>query len=259
MDVAELLALYDQEQRIGIEYPDMRKDVLPHVIRFVRPAPGHSFILYSRLDETNADAVINEQFAYFKQAGLPFEWKVYDHDTPSDLEDRLVSRGLETEDPGAIMVLDLSETPRALLQPATADVRRLTVRDQLEDVIRVEEQIWGEDFSWMRQRIGDHMNNPGYVSVYVAYVEQQPACAGWVYFDRHGQFASLWGGSTVAEHRGRGLYTAVLAARVQEARQRGFRFLTIDAGEMSRPIVARQGFRLLTHARSCEWKVPAAD
>lgn len=259
MDMAELLALYDQEQRIGIEYPDMRKDVLPHVIRFVRPAPGHSFILYSRLDETNADAVIDEQFAYFKQAGLPFEWKVYDHDTPSDLKDRLVSHGLVTEDPGAIMVLDLSETPPALLQPVTADVRRLTHRDQLEDVIRVEEQIWGEDFSWMRQRIGDHMDIPGYVSVYVAYVEQKPACAGWVYFDRHDQFASLWGGSTVAEHRGRGLYTAVLAARVQEARQRGFRFLTIDAGEMSPPIVARQGFRLLTHARSCEWKVPAAE
>ncbi len=259
MDVAELLALYDQEQRIAIEYPDMRKDVLPHVIRFVRPGPGHSFILYSRLDETNADAVIDEQFAYFKQAGLPFEWKVYDHDTPSDLKDRLVSRGLEAEDPGAIMVLDLNEAPPEPLQPITADVRHLTLRDQLEDVIRIEEQIWGGDFNWIRRRMGDHLDIPGYLSVYVAYLEQQPACAGWVYFDRQGRFASLWGGSTVAEHRGCGLYTAVLAARVQEARQRGFRFLTIDAGEMSRPIVARHGFRLLTHARACEWKAPAAE
>lgn len=257
MDVAELLALYDQQQRIGIEYPDMRKDVLPYIVRFVRPAPGMSFILYSRLDETNADAAIDEQFAYFKQAGLPFEWKVYDHDTPSDLKDRLLNRGLVAEDPDAIMVLDLSEAPPALLEPVKADVRRLMHRDQIEDVIRVEEQIWGEDFSWMRQRIGDHMDIPGYVSVYVAYVEQQPACAGWTYFDTPGQFASLWGGSTVAEHRGRGLYTGILAARVQEARERGFRFLTIDAGEMSRPIVARHGFRFLTHAHACEWKAPA--
>jgi hypothetical protein len=32
------------------------------------------------------------------------------------------------------------------------------------------------------------------------------------------------------EYRKRGLYTAVLAARVQEAIQRGYRFLTIEAG-----------------------------
>ena len=42
--------------------------------------------------------------------------------------------------------------------------------------------------------------------------------------------------------------------RVQEAIERGYRFLTIDTSPMSRPIVARHGFRLLTYARDCEWK-----
>lgn len=40
MDVQEILALFDKEQRIEMEYPDMRKEVLPHVVRFVRDAPG---------------------------------------------------------------------------------------------------------------------------------------------------------------------------------------------------------------------------
>jgi hypothetical protein len=45
----------------------------------------------------------------------------------------------------------------------------------------------------------------------------------------------------------------VLAARVQEATARGYRFVTIDASPMSRPIVARHGFRLLTMAWACKW------
>jgi hypothetical protein len=41
---------------------------------------------------------------------------------------------------------------------------------------------------------------------------------------------------------------------VQEARRRGYRFLTIDASPMSRPIVAKHGFQVLTYAHACEWK-----
>ena len=254
MDTQELLALYDKEQRIEIEYPDMRKEVLPHVTRFVRDAPGMNFILYSRLDDTDVDAVIQEQIAYFAPMDQPFEWKVYDHDTPSDLKDRLVAYGFEPEDPDALMVLDLQAAPPALLEPITADVRPITHREQLADVIRVEEQVWGGNFDWINRRLGDHLEIPGYLSIYVAYADGQPACSGWVYFHANSHFASLWGGSTVSHYRRQGLYTAVLAARVQEAIRRGYRFLTIDASPMSRPIVARHGFRLLTYAHACEWK-----
>lgn len=203
MNTQEILALFDQQQRIEIEYPDMRKEVLPHVIRFVRPAPGMSFILHSRVNESNADAVIQEQIAYFKQRNQPFEWKVYDYDTPPDLKDRLVTHGFEPEDPDAVMVLDVREAPATLLEPLTADVRRITERDHLEDVIQVEEQVWGGNFDWIKTRLGDHLEIPGYLSVYVVSLEGQPACAGWVYYHAHSQFASLWGGSTVPAYRGR--------------------------------------------------------
>jgi hypothetical protein len=81
----------------------------------------------------------------------------------------------------------------------------------------------------------------------------RPACVGWTFFYPNSQFAGLWGGSTVAEYRGLGLYTAVLATRIQEAIQRGYRFVVIDASPMSRPIVAKHSFRLLTYAYACEW------
>jgi hypothetical protein len=258
MKTSDILVLYDQQQRIDIEFPDMRKDVLPHVIRFVRPAPGMSFVLHSRLTESTADAAIQEQVDYFKHAGQRFSWKVYAYDTPPDLADRLLAHGfepvLEPDDPGAVMVLDLHAAPTALLEPVTADVRRLAVRDQLQDVIRVEEKVWGGNFDWIKSRLGNHMQIPDYLSVYVAYVEGQPACSAWIYYHLNSQFASLFGGSTLPEYRQRGLYTAVLAARAQEAIQRGYRFLVIEASLMSRPIVAKHGFQLLTYALDYEWK-----
>lgn len=254
MNREEILALFDKEQRVDIEFPGMRKEVLPHVVRFVREAPGMSFVLHSRLDGANVEATIEEQVAYFSQRAGPFEWKVYEYDTPPDLRNRLVARGFEPEDPDAVMVLDLQEAPPNLLAPVTADVRPLTRREQLQDVIAVEEQVWGGNFDWITKRLGDHLEIPDYLSVYVAYVEEEPACTGWVYFHPGSSFAGLWGGSTVAAYRKRGLYTAVLAARVQEAIRRNYRFLTIDASPMSRPIVASHGFQLLTYAHACEWK-----
>lgn len=77
MDILAVRALYDQELRAGMLHPGARREVLPHVVRFVRPAPGMNLVLYSRLDETNADAVIAEQAAYFAPLGQPFEWQAY--------------------------------------------------------------------------------------------------------------------------------------------------------------------------------------
>ena len=55
-----LLALFDQYQRIDVTYPDMGREAFPNLVRFSRPAPGMSFVLYSRLDETNVDTTIQE-------------------------------------------------------------------------------------------------------------------------------------------------------------------------------------------------------
>ena len=257
MNSNEILTLFDRKQRQEIEYPDMRKEVSPYVTRFIRPAPGLSLLLHSRLTADIADRVIQEQMADFTQMQLPFTWKVYEYDRPADLGERLISCGFEpdSDPPDAVMILDLLNVPPSLLTPVQGDVRRITHADQLEDVIQVEQQVWGGSFEWIRARMGGHLEVPGYLSVFVASVDQQPACTGWIYYNLKGEFASLWGGSTVPDYRQQGLYTAVLAARVQEAIQRGYRFLTIDAGAMSGPIVARHGFQVLTHATTYDWKI----
>lgn len=259
MNVDQILALYDKDQRREVTYFDVRREVTPHVVRLVSlletDEPG-GVIIYSRLNDANVEDVIREQIAYFEKIGHDFEWKVYDHDTPVDLKERLVAYGFECEEPEAIVALDLQHTPPILLRPMTADVRRMVDLDGLDAVKSVEEEVWEEDLGSLTRRLARQLSQaPGHLSVYVAYVDGVPASAAWIVFHDQGQFASLWGGSTLSAYRGRGLYTALVAVRAQEAFQRGIRFLTVDASPMSYPILAKYGFQLLTYAYPCKWRI----
>ena len=53
MDTTAVLAKYTHQMRQEIVFPDMQKEVLPHIVRFTRPAPGMSLVLYSDLDSFN--------------------------------------------------------------------------------------------------------------------------------------------------------------------------------------------------------------
>jgi hypothetical protein len=95
--------------RRDITYPDMVKEVLPRVVRFIRPAPGMSTVLYSDLTEANADAEIKAQIDFFTAKQLLFTWKLYAYDSPPDLLARLQAHGFTPDLPDALMVLDLTE------------------------------------------------------------------------------------------------------------------------------------------------------
>jgi GNAT superfamily N-acetyltransferase len=256
MNTSEIIAIYDQDQRKDVEYPDTRREVTLTVVRHVNIAnTGEGLVIYSQLDESNVEHVIREQVAYFESIGQDFEWKLYDHDRPSDLKERLGAHGFEVEEAEAIMVLDLEETPEFLWRPVTVDIRQIRSPEKLADVLTIEQQVWNEDFSWLGQYLSGALSNyPDQTSAYVAYVDGQPASAAWTYFPRHSQFASLWGGSTVKNFRRQGLYTALLAIRAQEARTRQVRYLTVDASEMSRPILEKFGFELIDYSYPCKWR-----
>ena len=56
----------------------------------------------------------------------------------------------------------------------------------------------------------------------------------------------MFGGITLPEFRGRGLYRATVAKRAELARERGYRWLYSDALPTSRPILERVGFVPIT-------------
>jgi GNAT superfamily N-acetyltransferase len=256
VDKLQVIELYDLDQRINVKYPDTRREDIPNIVRHVglREASS-STILYSRLDNDNVDQTICEQIDYFEGIGQDFEWKVFDYDSPADLKDRLVTYGFEIEESEAIMVFDLNATPDFLLQPVAHDVRQITSTAKIADVMSVERQVWNEDFSDLETYLTNTLaSEPEKMSIYTAYADDQPVSSAWVYFPPHSQFASLWGGSTLAEFRGQGLYSALLAVRVQEAISRKVSYLTVDASPMSRPILEKFGFEKIADSFPCSWK-----
>jgi hypothetical protein len=43
--------------------------------------------------------------------------------------------------------------------------------------------------------------------------------------------------------------------RLQEAKARGVKYLTVDASPMSRPILEKFGFEFIANTHACKWKV----
>jgi GNAT superfamily N-acetyltransferase len=264
VNIEKMLNLFDQEQRREVEFIGFRREVTPEVVRLVdrQAERGDSMVLYSRLTAANADEVIEAEIAYFESIGHDFEWKVYDHDSPADLKERLTTRGFEIGEAEAVLVLDLADAPPALLAPVNHDVSRITKPEELADVVAVQRQVWPEaDFiSQLGERLAaDLQADPDHLSIYVAYVDELPTCSAWISFHREGSFAGLWGGSTLPQFRQRGLYTALVATRLQEAIRRGVRFLTIDASPMSHAVLQKFGFQLLTYTYPCKWRAGSSQ
>lgn len=255
MSETALLALYDREMRIGIEYFDARREATPDVIRQISLNGPEGAILHTRCDPARTPQVIREQMADFQRIGQGCEWKVYAHDGRPDLGEQLLATGFQAEDAEAVLVLDTAQVPAELLAPVTAAVRRLDDADALEDVRLIEEGVWAEDFSRLVQDLGAELRHDRRaVSFYVAYVDGRPASCAWMRFHGGAHFASLWGGSTLPEYRRRGLYTALVAVRLQEAMTRGVPYLTVDASSMSAPILRRYGFRQITTCTPYKWR-----
>jgi GNAT superfamily N-acetyltransferase len=232
--VHEALALYDQERRAAAD-PGLRREALSGLIRLTEDRTRFSTIIYTNLDAGSVDQAIEEQIAFCERLGYEFEWKVFAHDQPIDLVDRLRDRGFAIDEPEAIVVLDIPTAQPRLFEPTPA-VRRVV------DPLEAPERIRWE----MR-------DSPETLSVYVAEVDGQLVAHGWARFPRSSAFASLWGGETDPAFRNQGLYAQLVARRVQEARARGYRYATVDARSTSRPILERRGFQVMTFATACTW------
>lgn len=257
MELEALRELYDREQRIEVHYPDTRRDANDTIVRHViTEGRKQGWVLWSKLDENSVEAAIIEQTAYFDSISYGFEWKAYSHDQPSDLKARLVKRGFIAREPAdAIMVLDLEDVPDVLLQPVPPAIRRVTTPEGVQGVMGVLVEVWNEDFTALGEELTRQLlATPEFISMYAAEVDGRLVSGAWTHHTE-GQFSGLWGGSTLEAYRKRGLYTGLLAVRAAEARERGKRFLTVDASPMSRPILEKFGFICIATATACEWNI----
>ena len=257
MDSAAVLAAFDAQIRRNTR-PDGSGPLIEAGRDVVRWATadgrGWSGILWSDLGEADADRVIAEQLAYFRDRGEQFEWKLYDYDRPPDLASRLLAAGFAAEDEEALMVAEAAAVAAEVELPA--GVRLLPVTDEAGAglLIDVHERVFGTGHSQLRASLLAQLRDaPEVTAMVVAMAGDEPVCSARAEFLPGTDFASLLGGGTLPGWRGRGIYRALVAYRAQLAVARGYRYLQVDALPASRPILERLGFTCLAHTTPYVW------
>ncbi|TWD84765.1 acetyltransferase (GNAT) family protein [Kribbella amoyensis] len=246
---AELLAAYDGQLRGGAEASTVPSSTDGPVIRVEYPQRG--FVSYRSLDGVEGDeldALIARQRDFFAERGMSVEWKTRGHDLPADLPERLSAAGFVPEDRETVLVAESADIVQRLQGRESVEgiaLRLVTERADFERIAAMESAVWGEDWSWLADDLVRRQET-GLTDVYVAEADGQVVSAAWAVYKKDTEFTGLWGGSTLAEWRGRGIYKALVAVRAARAVELGYRYLHVDASDDSSPILQRLGFRAVT-------------
>ena len=262
LDAAQLLILFDQQLRGSVP------DRVPEGVQVERDGPlviwfggeGGGFVGYRDLGEregAEVDELIARCVRAFAERGERFEWKLYGHDCPADLPQRLKAAGFVPEERETVVIAPVAVVAAKVRLPQGVALREVTARADFDRIAAFEESVWADDRGWLAGMLeAERAVDPEALSIVVAESGGAIVCAGWVRFLRGTQFASLWGGSTLPAWRRRGIYRAMVAYRANLAAQRGFRFLQVDASDDSRPILERLGFVAVTTTTPYIWSPP---
>jgi GNAT superfamily N-acetyltransferase len=246
MNRTEILATFDREmRREPALFPGVGVERVGSVVRLVG---AENMVLYSRLTEADARSVVHAEAEHFRALGVPVEWKWFGHDTPADLPAILAAEGFVAEEGETLVVYDLHlGTPGAPAGPGV-DIHSVRNERELREAWEANREAFGGNAHSDLDHWAEMWRDPTQ-RLFVAYVDGRAVSSGRLDMPRERSFAGMFGGGTRPEFRHRGIYRGLVAARAAEARARGYRYLTVDARETSRPILERLGFEPLTTTR----------
>jgi GNAT superfamily N-acetyltransferase len=200
------------------------------------------------------DRLIARQRDYFAARGEAVEWKTYDYDEPADLPDRLRAAGFVPEDPETVVVALTAAIAAEPVLPDGVMLRQVTTDADMRRIGAMESEVWHTDRTWTADHlIREVAAAPGDYVVLSAEAAGQVVAAGWLEMRPGSEFAGLWGGATLQQWRGRGIYRALVTRRAQLAAARGVRYLQVDASSDSAPILQRLGFEPIATTTPYVW------
>ncbi|SEO17536.1 GNAT family N-acetyltransferase [Actinacidiphila rubida] len=249
MDHAHVLAEFDRQMRrdAAPEGPDVHVEPTARVRR--HSGSDWAAVIWSDLDETTADAEIDAQVTWLSgPEGKELEWKLYGHDRPADLGDRLRRAAFVAEPRETLMVAEVAALPRDVRLPDGVRLETVTDAAGVALVAAAHEAAFGTSAARLHARLLEELPRTadGTLTLLVAMAGDVPVCSARMEVHPGTDFASLWGGGTRAEWRGRGIYRALVVHRAGLAATRGIRYLQVDASDDSRPILKRLGFAELS-------------
>jgi GNAT superfamily N-acetyltransferase len=252
VDLPAVLAAFDEQmRRRPVAGPAMRVEAEKRVTRTVGTDGSWAAVVWSDLGETDADEAIAAEVA---RATGSLAWKLYSHDQPADLPDRLTAAGFRPEPDETLLVAEIADLDLPVASPYGVRLQTVEDPDGVATMLRVHDTVFGPGTT--HPSVVESVRTalalrPRPIEAVVAWAGDEPVSAGRVEFHEGTDFASLWGGSTLPAWRGRGAFRALVGHRALLARDRGFRYLQVDALPASRPVLERMGFRPL--AETTPW------
>src|SRR5262249_15632914 len=174
-------------------------------------------------------------------------WVVPEAASPGDLADRLRGLGMRPDDEPRTAALVAVEPPPP--GPPGLVVRRAESLEEFLDSERVAAAAFQMDekmrraFEERAERLWPYFTAEGAIAALVAILDGEIVAFARAHFGRTA--VHLSGAGTDPDQRGRGVYRALVRARWDLAVERGTPVLTVNAGEMSRPILERLGFSIV--------------
>ena len=248
MDRARVLSDYDRT---------MRADPAPErgvervwVDGVLRTLGAYDLIGWWDFGSERAREIAEREAAFFRDhsAKAAAEWKVFSHDAPAGLETALAAAGWTGEEAETFVVFDMSDGMPPVDPAIGLDIREAADRTGFADFLAINAAANNRP---ARQSVEDLQKTVDDASLayFVAYADERPVASAGLQLAPGRAFAGLYSGGTVPDYRGRGAYRALVGARASIARQRGYRYLWVDARKTSRPILERLGFEPLATIR----------
>jgi ribosomal protein S18 acetylase RimI-like enzyme len=200
-------------------------------------------VLRCRLSADNLDTAIDDTLAYFHARSLIPYWRLCPGDLPSELEQRLMKKGLSLAGEQPAMTVDLEKLNQDIRPPVGLTIERLVDSDTLK-----------EKHGWIRQfgqgkslgtLIMDLFSAYGFEpdSVwqhYIGMLDRKPVSWASVFFARG--VAGIYAVGTLPEARRQGIGSAITLQGLLDARERGYRIGVLQSSEMGYNVYRRLGF-----------------
>ncbi len=226
------------------------------LVRFPERFPDQLQVQWVR-SARPADTVLWDVVARAVEFGMPEVGFYVRLSAPAGLEEALLGRGAELVDTGDVLPMALPADVKAPDVPGL-EVRWLTAPDVARDANTIGVSVFdgstaSDDELARRAAAYRGTVAAGTGGVVVGYLDGTPvAVAGVEIVDG---VAQLWGGGVLEAYRGRGVYRALVAARMTYAAEQGATMaLTQGRVATSSPILQRLGF--ISYGRERSYRLP---
>lgn len=230
---------------------------------------GQGFVSYASLadgdghlpDAAGVRALVASVSAWVREHPelAEVEVKTRAHDHAPGLHEALEQAGFVAQAAESVMV-GSAEGLAGVQAPPGITLERAETEAAMFAAARMEDQVFGTQLAGRmvpellrRQAAGEP------VELWAALAEGRVVSAGRIDPVAGTEFAGIWGGATLPEYRGHGIYRALTSARVQSVLRRGVRWIHSDSTQDSRPILERAGLVKVTETTPYLWTRAGSD